>query len=328
MAAVIVVCVVALAASVAPAQQFSPQMPFAQPEYPGAGNYSFSQQAQYFGPVDEMGGPIESYVTPASCDECCAEPCGDCCSSCGTEGCDGGPDCTGSGGSYFGPMRRGYGFLIRSGPVFNLGHTFFEESKVGWTIQGAGRTPLGLGSSTGYFFGELGGSYLSADGLADERSTPGSITITTAQASTSIYLDDFYRSALTQIRRGSLDGSIGWHGAPNAFIQFDARWGGRVGHVHGYFANRNSEDLQDLIDIARALGANVRLTPDYSNTDTFAGMFVAFAGEVMLSRGGSRNPDIRLGFTSEFANDWIDFHHYEDASLMTASCMAHLIIGN
>jgi hypothetical protein len=206
---------------------------------------------------------------------------------------------------------------LKSGVAFVLGDDIFEGQDVGWTVSGGFRQPLGPHFGERSFF-ELGGSYLSAYG---ETTRPIAGTVTTfdnmGNVISRVTEAGLFDSTLKEVKRGTIHVALGWYWGDvvdnrgdDPQLRFATRFGGRLGHIRGRFAEVATEtpDADELFTYNY-----------YGKADTTGGLFIGTEA-ILLAR------DLRIGSTAitldgEFGNDWMEFGGWGRGSLGTASLM-------
>lgn len=227
---------------------------------------------------------------------------------------------------------------LKSGPVFSIANGPFESTNLGWSIASGLRQPILPPFGGGYVFCDIGGSYLSVTGRDEGQPTAGNLLIISPDPfvpPAPVPLDNLVEAELREIRRGSFDVAIGFHGNPPRFnaatgslFQWMVRGGGRVGHIHGVFRERLSAEAQAQIAMLPP-GFGFDATPNFSKNDTFGGMFVGFGSGITFASVDTLvfGPlDITLGTEAEFSYDWIDFRNYQDTGLGTAALLFNITI--
>ncbi len=220
--------------------------------------------------------------------------------------------------------------FVRSGPVLSTDEGFFNDTDVGWSIQGGTRQPIARPSQAGYLFLDLGGSFLAINGDDDPILTPGNVNIISAGAVQIVHLNDLFSTRLRQLRRASVDVAVGWHhnpprrnGVTGSLLQFTVRGGGRFGHMHGKFTSEATPSLNAVLAGLQA-GETAIITSDFSKNDTFGGLFGGAGVAVKTRRVCTRALgalDVSWGIDAEFSFDWIDFKNFEDDGLGTAAIL-------
>ncbi len=218
-------------------------------------------------------------------------------------------------------------FVTRNGPLITAGGGVFEDNlETGWAFEGGFRQSLSNPSAGRVWFLELGGGYHGNLGTGAIVPTSGTFTDTSNSIGTVQYFDHFRDTQLTSLRRGSAYAALGFYLQPQAWrqpgrsqLRFNLRFGGRLGHVSGRFANTNSPDLQTLINTQDALHALEPSSPFYlfaSNVDTTSvswGMLTAgglsWTG-YNVQVGSWMMREVTLGTELMYNHDWFDLGSY------------------
>ncbi len=217
--------------------------------------------------------------------------------------------------------------FVKTGPAFALDQGFFKSSDTGWSIAGGVRQPLAGRGPDGFVFLDLGGSFLTIAGNAELRPTPGTyVVIGPAGPVSATPLSDLLNAQLVELNRASVDAAMGWQRTPNGpggGLGMMFRFGGRFGHINGAFREFNSATTDALIAGLAADQTSV-LLEDYSNTDTFAGLFFG-AGLTLLNTdyySAAFGPmGVAIGAEVEYSHDWIDFGNYQDSGFSTGAVL-------
>lgn len=216
----------------------------------------------------------------------------------------------------------GVDFFLGAGTVSAVGGGFFEDrARTGWTIRGGARAPITSPHRPTVLFGEIGGAYMHNDGGGDPQITSG--IFTDGATGQSFELADFRETHLRSLRRGSIHTAIGASMTPQGpanrgwkKLQFNTRFGIRLGHLDARYQQDPTAALQTLINQQVALGSNpatFRFSDRVERSDTFFGLFTSMGVGVTydnVSWGFARFRRLSFSAEIEYSHEWFDLGEY------------------
>lgn len=201
------------------------------------------------------------------------------------------------------------GTYFKAGPSFGLGGYFADDSRVGFSMQGGLRESFG--GCNPWFF-DFGGSFQTLGGRDLTTAIDGVIPSNQGGIPDTPVTDAF-TSTLRELRRASIQTSIGYYFQPLSGrtyeMLFSWRFGSRLGHAKADF-ERIAADTNPL---------GTEPVKSFADSDDFLGLFGGV--EWVLSKREFLGGDMSFIVDAEIANEWIELDGLQDDVLPTASVL-------
>jgi hypothetical protein len=202
-----------------------------------------------------------------------------------------------------------YATYFKAGPSFGLGGYFNNDRRVGFSLQGGIRESFGHCSP--WFF-DFGGSFQTIGGR-DLTTVIDGVIPNNQGGIPDTPVPDAFTSTLRELRRASIQTSIGYYFQPLSGrtyeMLFSWRFGSRWGHAKA--------DFERIPADTNAAGTvPVR---SFADTDDFLGIFGGV--EWVLTKREFLGGDISFVVDAEVANEWIELEGLQNGVLPTASVL-------